>query len=150
MSLVQDFKKFVMRGNVLDMAVGVIIGAAFGKIISTLVDKIMMPVIGQLTSGVDFKELFVVLDSGAYEALVAKTPEQVLKLADVSAAGIPVIAYGEFINAVINFFIVALSVFVMIKVVASLQRKEEAAPPAPAGPTKDQELLMEIRDLLKK
>ncbi len=150
MSLVQDFKKFVMRGNVLDMAVGVIIGAAFGKIISTLVDKVMMPVIGQLTSGVDFKELYVVLDSGAYDTLVAKVPEQALKLADVTAAGIPVIAYGEFINAVINFFIVALSVFVMIKVVASLQRKEEAAPVAPPGPTKDQELLMEIRDLLKK
>ena len=150
MSLVQDFKKFVRRGNVLDMAVGVIIGAAFGKIISTLVDKVMMPVIGRLTSGADFKELFVVLDSSAYEALAAKTPEQVLKLADVAAAGVPVIAYGEFINAVINFFIVALSVFVMIKVVASLQRKEEAAPAAPSGPTKDQELLMEIRDLLKK
>ena len=150
MSLVQDFKQFVMRGNVLDMAVGVIIGAAFGKIVSTLVDKVMMPVIGQLTSGVDFKELFVVLDDAAYGELVAKTPEASLKLVDISAAGIPVIAYGEFINAIINFLIVALSVFVMIKVVTSLQKKEEAQPAPPAGPTKDQELLMEIRDLLKK
>ncbi|MDR2981108.1 MAG: large conductance mechanosensitive channel protein MscL [Puniceicoccales bacterium] len=145
MSLLQDFKKFVMRGNVLDMAVGVIIGAAFGKIVSSLVDKVMMPVIGRLTSGVDFSDMFIALDRAKYEAKGGAS----LHLADAVKEGIPVIAYGEFINAIINFFIVAACVFLMIKVISSLQKKEETAPAAPAAPTKDQELLTEIRDLLK-
>lgn len=149
MSLLQEFKKFVMRGNVLDMAVGVIIGAAFGKIVSSLVDKILMPVIGRLTSGVDFKELFVAIDREKFAAATASAKDGVVSIAQCAEQGIPVIAYGEFINAIINFLIVAAAVFLMIEVVSSLQRKDAPAPEAPPAPTRDQELLAEIRDLLK-
>jgi large conductance mechanosensitive channel len=138
MSLTKEFKEFAVRGNVMDMAVGVIIGGAFGKIVSSLVTDVLMPPIGKLTGGVDFAELFVVIGGGTYETL-AKAKE----------AGVATINYGLFINAVINFVIVAFAIFMMIKGVNALKRKEEAKAAAPATP-EDVKLLTEIRDLLKK
>ncbi|MDR1817933.1 MAG: large-conductance mechanosensitive channel protein MscL [Puniceicoccales bacterium] len=159
MKILQEFKTFVMRGNVLDMAVGVIIGAAFGKIVSSLVDNVIMPVIGKLTSGVDFKALYVVIDTEKYKEAFGAASATLAQCAEKKVA---VIAYGEFINAIVTFLIVAFSVFVLVKVVSGLQAKAfgeakaaeaaGAAAPAPAEPpppTKEQELLAEIRDLLK-
>jgi len=153
MKILSEFKAFVMRGNVLDMAVGVIIGAAFGKIVSSLVDNVIMPVIGKLTSGVDFKELYVVLDAEKYKAAFP-TSGAVVTLAQCAEKKVAVIAYGEFINAIVTFLIVAFAVFVLVKVVSGLRKEAFGEPkeaePAPAPPpTKDQELLGEIRDLLK-
>jgi large conductance mechanosensitive channel len=139
MSLVKEFKEFAMRGNVMDMAVGIIIGGAFGKIISSLVTDVLMPPIGKLTGGVDFSEMFVVIGGGAYETL-AKAKE----------AGAATINYGLFINAVINFVIVAFAIFMMIKGMNALKRKEAAKAAAPAPTPEDVKLLTEIRDLLKK
>ena len=139
MSLVKEFKEFAMRGNVMDMAVGIIIGGAFGKIISSLVTDVLMPPIGKLTGGVDFSELFVVIGPGTYETL-AKAKE----------AGVATINYGLFINAVINFVIVAFAIFMMIKGMNALKRKEAERAAAPAPTPEDVKLLTEIRDLLKK
>ena len=122
MGFVNEFKAFVMRGNVMDLAVGVIIGAAFAKIVSSLVDNILMPVIGIFLKGVDFQGLSVKV--GAAE-----------------------IKYGMFIGAIFDFLIIAAILFVLIKAVNNMQKKQ---PPAPSPPTKDQALLTEIRDLLKK
>lgn len=133
MSLMKEFKEFAMRGNVMDMAVGIIIGAAFGKIISSLVNDVIMPPIGMLTGGVDFKNLMITL-----KPAVGDIPAVTLR-------------YGLFINTVIDFIIVAFAIFMMIKGINSLKRKPaETPPPAPPAPTKDQELLGEIRDILKK
>lgn len=118
--MLQDFKAFVMRGNVLDMAVGIVIGAAFGKIVSSFVNGILMPPIGMLLGGVDFSNLFVNLGDQAYDSLAAATE-----------AGAPVIAYGQFINVVLDFLIVAFAIFVVVRAVAALQKKEEE--PAPAS-----------------
>jgi large conductance mechanosensitive channel len=161
MQIIQEFKQFVMRGNVLDMAVGVIIGAAFGKIVSSLVDNVIMPVIGKITSGVDFKELYLVIDTDKYAAAFPQK-DAVVTLAQCAEKKIAVIAYGEFINSIVTFLIVAFAVFVLVKVVTGLQKKAfgeakpaetapsvPAEPPAPPPPTKEQELLTEIRDLLK-
>jgi len=138
MSVLKEFRDFAMRGNVVDLAVGVIIGGAFGKIVSSVVTDIIMPPIGLAVGGVDFKDLkFVLKDGGVDEAGAA--------IAEVA------IGYGNFIQTVFDFTIVAFCIFMLIKVMNNLKKKDEAAPaPAPAGPTKDQELLMEIRDLLKK
>jgi len=118
--MLQDFKAFVMRGNVLDMAVGIVIGAAFGKIVSSFVDGILMPPIGMLVGGVDFSDLFINLGDGAYASLAAATE-----------AGAPVIAYGKFINVVLDFLIVAFAIFVVVRAVAAMQKQKEAEP-APA------------------
>lgn len=131
MSLIKEFKAFASRGNVIDMAVGIIIGAAFGKIVSSFVADIIMPPIGIILGGVNFSDLSFVL------------------LAAQGDAPAVVIAYGKFIQTVIDFTIIAFAIFMGLKAINSLKRKEEEAPKAPAAPTKDQELLSEIRDLLK-
>jgi large conductance mechanosensitive channel len=133
MSFFKEFREFVARGNVVDLAVGVIIGAAFGAIVKSLVEQVVMPPIGLLTSGVDFAKL-----------------EWVLKPADpVAKKAAVAIQYGAFINTVIQFVIIAFVVFLMVKLVNSL-RRQEAEAPAPAAPTPTEALLTEIRDELKK
>ena len=137
MGFVKEFKEFAMKGNVMDMAVGVIIGGAFGKIVSSLVDDIIMPLIGKMTGGVSFTDLFVNLSEGNYQTLAA-----------AKEAGAAVFAYGQFIQNIIDFLIVAFCIFLMIKGMNNLNKKKEEEPAAPAGPTQE-ELLGEIRDLLK-
>jgi large conductance mechanosensitive channel len=136
--IVQEFREFIARGNVMDLAVGVIMGAAFGGIVSSLVNDVITPPLGLLLKNVNFKELGLVLahkaDGTPY------TPAEAL------AAKVPVIAYGSFINAVISFLIMAVCVFLMVKGVNMLKRKEEAKP---APPTTTEVLLTEIRDLLR-
>jgi large conductance mechanosensitive channel len=125
MGMVKEFKEFAMRGNVVDMAVGIIIGGAFGKIVSSMVNDVIMPPIGKLMGNVNFADLFVTLGKEDYESL-----------AKAKAAGAPVIAYGQFINVVIDFIIVAFCIFLLIKGMNALKRKPA---PAPTGPptTKD-------------
>ena len=137
MGMVKEFKEFAMRGNVLDMAVGIIIGAAFGKIVSSLVADVVMPPIGLLIGGVDFSALSVTLK----EAVPASE--------GVEAVPAVMLNYGVFINTVIDFVIVALAIFVMIKAMNTMMRKEKEGPPAPSDPPKQEVLLEEIRDLLK-
>lgn len=134
--MLNEFKNFIARGNVFDMAVGIIIGAAFTTIVNSLVGDLIMPIIGVITSGVDFSDLFVALDGNSYANLEA-----------AKTAGAPVITYGVFINAVINFLIVSFVIFMLVKQVNRL-KKEEAV--APSEPPADVKLLSEIRDLLKK
>jgi len=131
MSMMQEFKSFAMKGNVVDMAVGIIIGGAFGKIVSSLVNDVIMPPIGLLLGGVDFSSLGITLRQAA-----EGSPAVVLK-------------YGVFINTIVDFVIVALAIFLLVRGMNSLRQKEETAPAAPPAPTKDQALLAEIRDLLK-
>jgi large conductance mechanosensitive channel len=137
MSLVSEFKEFAMRGNVVDLAVGVIIGAAFGKIVSTLVDNVVMPPIGYLIGGVDFSDL------------VLKIGNPVADAKGVVSGG-ALIKYGVFLNTVIQFLIVAFVIFVMVKLLNTMMRKKEAAPAPPPEPTGEEKLLIEIRDLLAK
>ena len=137
----QEFKEFAMKGNVMDMAVGVIIGGAFGKIVTSLVSDVLMPVIGKLTGGISFTDLFINLGDGNYQTLAA-----------AQEAGAAVLAYGQFIQNIIDFLIVALCIFLMIKGMNKMKKEEPAAPAEPAapkGPTQE-ELLAEIRDLLEK
>lgn len=131
MSLIQEFKSFAMRGNVIDMAVGIIVGAAFGKVVSSFVDNIVMPPLGLMIGGVDFSDLAIVLREATGE-LEAVT-----------------LGYGAFIQSVVDFLIIAAAIFVAIKVMNSLKRKEEAKPAAPPAPSKEEVLLTDIRDLLK-
>jgi large conductance mechanosensitive channel len=133
--MLKEFRDFIARGNVIDLAVGVIIGAAFGAITTSLVNDIVMPPVGMALGGVNFKDLFIPLNGQSYPSLAA-----------AQAAGAPVIAYGSFIQVVINFSIIAFVVFMLVKAVNKIYKKE-ADPPA--GPTEDQKLLAEIRDLLK-
>ena len=137
MGFIKEFKEFAMKGNVMDMAVGVIIGGAFGKIVSSLVDDVLMPLIGKLTGGVSFTDLFINLGDGNYSTLAA-----------AKEAGAAVLAYGQFIQNILDFLIIAFCIFLMIKGMNKLKKEEPAAPEAPAGPTQE-ELLAEIRDLLK-
>jgi large conductance mechanosensitive channel len=137
MKLLQEFKQFAMRGNVVDMAVGIIIGGAFGKIVSSIVTDVVMPPIGFVLNGVDFAYLKIVNRHAVTNAAGKVTAPEVA------------IAYGSFINTVINFLIVAASIFAVVKLMNSMKKKEQAKPAAPPAPTKDQELLAEIRDLLK-
>lgn len=138
MGIFKEFKEFAVKGNVIDMAVGIIIGAAFTSIVTSLVNDVVMPPIGYVTGGVDFSDKHVVLQ----DAVVAAE--------GVKAKPAVALNYGRFINAIISFLIVAWAVFLMVKLVNMAKRKEAAAPPPPAPPTKDQELLSEIRDLLKR
>ena len=141
MGFIKEFKEFAMKGNVMDMAVGVIIGGAFGKIVSSLVSDVLMPLIGKLTGGVSFTDLFVNLGEGQYNTL-----------AEAQEAGAAVLAYGQFIQNIIDFIIIAFCIFLMIKGMNKLKKEEPAAPAEPAapkGPTQE-ELLAEIRDLLEK
>ena len=135
MSFIQDFKAFALKGNVMDMAVGVIIGGAFGKIVTSLVNDILMPLIGMATGGIDFTELKYVIKEAEGEAEAVVLP------------------YGQFIQNVVDFLIIAFCIFLMVKGIAALNRtkEEEAAAPAPAPePSAEEKLLTEIRDLLKK
>ncbi len=134
--MLKEFKEFAMRGNVIDLAVGVVIGAAFGKIVASLVADVIMPPIGALTGGVDFSSLFIALNGEAYESL-----------AKAQAAGAPTINYGLFINAIVQFLIIAFALFLIIKQINRLTKP--AAAPAPAAPPRSEVLLEEIRDLLK-
>ncbi len=138
MGFISEFKEFAMKGNVMDMAVGVIIGGAFGKIISSLVSDVLMPLIGKATGGVSFVDLFVNLGDGEYKTL-----------AEAQEAGAAVLAYGQFIQNIIDFIIIAFCIFLMIKGMNKMKKEKPAEPEAPAGPTQE-ELLTEIRDLLKK
>ena len=137
MGFIKEFKEFAVKGNVMDMAVGVIIGGAFGKIVTSLVNDVIMPIIGKLTGGISFTDLFVTLSDGEFKTLAA-----------AQEAGAAVLAYGQFIQNIIDFIIIAFCIFLMIKGMNKLKKKEEPAPEAPAGPTQE-ELLAEIRDLLK-
>jgi large conductance mechanosensitive channel len=141
--MLKEFKEFAMRGNVLDMAVGIIIGAAFGTIVNSLVADVIMPPVGLVLGGVDFTNLFVVLRDGA------KAAGPYASLADAKTAGAVTLNYGLFVNAVVSFLIVAFAIFIMLKGVNSMKRAEAAAPAPPPEPTPDQKLLGEIRDLLK-
>jgi large conductance mechanosensitive channel len=132
MSMLQEFKEFAMKGNVVDLAVGVIIGGAFGKIVSSLVADVIMPPIGVLMGGVDFTKLGVVLK----EAVDEKTPAVMLN-------------YGNFIQSIVDFTIVAFAIFMAIKLMNKLKKSEPPAPAAPPAPTNEELLLAEIRDLLK-
>ena len=136
--MLKEFKEFALRGNVVDMAVGIIIGAAFGKIVSSLVSDIIMPPIGVLLGGVDFSSLFINLSGGNYATL-----EQ------AKAAGAATIDYGVFINTVLDFIIVAFAIFMVIKQMNRFKKQEEDAPAAPPEPPRQEILLEEIRDLLK-
>jgi len=142
MSFVTEFREFAVKGNVVDLAVGVIIGGAFGKIVDSLVGDIIMPVVGLVFGKLDFSNLFLVL--GSVPAGVANN------VADLKKAGVPVLAYGNFITIAVNFLILAFVIFLMVKQVNRLRRKEEAAPAAPAAPAEDIVLLREIRDSLKR
>lgn len=144
MKLISEFKEFILRGNVVDLAVGVIIGAAFGKIVTSLVNDILMPPIGKVMGGVNFSDLFINLDPSK----LAKGGGAITSLAQAKEAGAAVIAYGSFINNVIDFVIVAACIFAGIKAINALRRKPDPTPVPPA-PTAQEKLLAEIRDLLK-
>lgn len=135
---VQEFKEFALRGNVVDLAVGLVIGAAFGAIVNSLVNDIIMPPIGLVMGNVDFSDLFTNLSGQEYASLAA-----------AREAGAPVIAYGAFINVVINFVIVALAIFLVVKAMNRLRRKQEQAPEEMPVPPRQETLLEEIRDILK-
>ena len=138
MGFIKEFKEFAMKGNVMDMAVGVIIGGAFGKIVTSLVNDVLMPLISVATGGISFTDLFINLS----DDVKYKTLDEAQK------AGASVFAYGQFIQNIFDFIIIAFCIFMMIKAMNKLKKKEEPAPEAPKGPTQE-ELLAEIRDLLK-
>lgn len=141
MSMLQEFREFAVKGNVIDLAVGVIIGAAFGKIVDSLVADVIMPFVGAIFGSLDFSNLFVVL---------GKNPGNLMALADLKKAGIPVLAYGSFITVAVNFIILAFIIFMLVKQINRLKREEPAAPAAPPVTPEDVVLLREIRDSLKK
>ena len=130
-----EFREFISRGNVVDLAIGVIMGAAFGKIVTALVNDVIMPPIGLILKGINFKDLYIPLNGKHYETL-----------ADAQKDGAAILAYGNFINTVIEFVIVSACVFALVTVINTIKRSQAAA----AAPTKSEELLTEIRDLLKK
>lgn len=137
MGFVSEFRDFAMRGNVIDLAVGVVIGAAFGKIVSSLVDDVVMPVIGKLVGGVNFADLALVLTPAAHGPDGKELAAAVL------------LKYGAFLQSIIDFTLVALAVFLAIRVINRLQRKREAVAPEPVAPPEEIRLLTEIRDALK-
>jgi len=142
MGMIKEFREFAVKGNAIDLAVGVVIGAAFGGIVNSLVKDVIMPVAGYLTGGIDFSNYFINLSGGDYATLQAATE-----------AGAATINWGVFVNTVINFLIVAWAIFLMIKGINRMRRKEEAAPTVPVEPpppSKEEVLLTEIRDLLAK
>ncbi len=138
MGMLKEFKDFAMKGNLVDMAVAFVMGAAFGKIVSAFINGMVMPIVGVLTTGIDFKDLKIVLSEAELDAAgkVIK-PEAALM-------------YGDFITVFIDFVIVAFVMFLVVKAMIKAKKKQEEVPAAPPAPTKDQELLSEIRDLLKK
>lgn len=134
--MLKEFKEFAMRGNVVDLAVGIIIGGAFGKIVTSLVNDLIMPPIGLLMGQVDFSTLFINLSGQDYATLAA-----------AQAAGAPVLRYGAFINTILDFAIVAFAIFLLVRAINRMKKTEPPAPPP--GPTGEEKLLGEIRDLLK-
>ena len=145
MSMMQEFKEFAVKGNVIDLAVGVIIGGAFGKIVGSLVDDVIMPIVGRVVGNLDFSNMFIVL---------GKVPEGTgMTLVELKKAAVPVLAYGNFIIVAVNFLILAFIIFMMVKQINRLKREEPAAPAAPEAPAptpEDIQLLREIRDSLRK
>jgi large conductance mechanosensitive channel len=140
MSFATEFKEFAIKGNAVDLAVGVIIGAAFGKIVDSIVNDLIMPVVGSIFGGLDFSNMFIAL---------ASVPEgTAMTLAELKKAGVPVLAYGNFITILINFLILAFIIFMMVRQVNRM--KKEAPPAPPAAPPEETVLLREIRDSLKK
>ncbi|TRO78721.1 large conductance mechanosensitive channel protein MscL [Desulfuromonas acetexigens] len=137
--MVKEFKEFAVKGNAVDMAVGIIVGAAFGKIVTSIVNDIIMPPIGKLLGGVNFTGLFINLGSETYATL-----------ADAKAAGAATLNYGAFLQTVVDFVIVAFAIFMLVKGINSLRKKEEEAPAEPPAPPEDVVLLREIRDALQK
>ena len=144
MSMLTEFKAFAMKGNVVDLAVGVIIGGAFGKIVTSVIDDLIMPLVGKVLGNVDFSNMYVALSEK-----IVKVNDQWPALADAKKLG-PVFAYGNFVTVAINFIILAFIIFLMIKAMNAARKKEEAKPAPAPGPTTDQKLLMEIRDALVK
>ena len=140
MSMMSEFKEFAVKGNAVDLAVGVIIGAAFGKIVDSIVGDLIMPIVGAIFGGLDFSGMFV--------ALKDIPPDVAMNLADLKKAGIPVFAYGQFITVLVNFMILAFIIFIMVRQINRL--KNQTPPAAPAAPAEDVVLLREIRDSLKK
>lgn len=141
--MLNEFKKFILRGNVIDMAVGIVIGAAFGAIVKSLVDDMLMPVVGLLVGNVDFTNLFVVLRGGADAA--GPYPS----LEEAKAAGAVTLNYGMWLNTVVTFLIIATAIFFVIRAVNSLEKRKAEAPAPPPEPSPQEKLLGEIRDLLK-
>jgi large conductance mechanosensitive channel len=149
MSMLKEFKEFAMRGNVVDLAVGVVIGGAFGKIVTSLVNDVIMPPIGKLTGGVDFNDKYINLDHDKLTAYLSNHLEMStnhMTLAQAKTAGLTVIAYGSFFSAILDFLIVAFCIFLVVKVMNRLWKQPA---PAAAEPTASEKLLVEIRDLLK-
>jgi len=138
-SMLKEFREFAMKGNVVDLAVAVIIGAAFGAIVSSLVGDIIMPIVGAVTGGLDFSNYF----TGLSKTVTANN------LADAKKQG-AVLAWGNFLTLTLNFIIIAFVLFMVVRLMSNLKRRDEAAPPPPPKPTRQEELLTEIRDLLKK
>ncbi|MCC6587827.1 MAG: large conductance mechanosensitive channel protein MscL [Bryobacterales bacterium] len=137
--MLKEFREFAVKGNVMDLAVGVIIGGAFGGIVNSLVNDVVMPPIGLLLGGLDFKDYFIQLHGAAVTSLDA-----------AKKAGVPVIAYGQFLTVLLNFIILAFVIFLMVKWINSLKKEEAVAPAAPAPPTRSEVLLEEIRDTLRR
>src|SRR5213083_1941292 len=137
--MLQEFKKFALRGNVIDLAIGVIIGAAFGKIVDSLVTDVIMPVVGRIFGGLDFTNYFIGLTGAASQAPTY----------DAAKKAGATLGYGQFLTVTVNFIIIAWILFLVIRGMNRVFAQEQAAPPPPAPPTKEQELLTEIRDLLK-
>jgi len=142
MSFTSEFKDFAMKGNVVDLAVGVIIGAAFGKIVDSIVKDLIMPIVGKIFGGLDFSNYFILLSNPPADYKGAMT------YADLTKAGLPVFAYGNFLTIAVNFIILAFIIFMMVKQVNRM--KKEAPPAAPAAPAEDVLLLREIRDAVRK
>ncbi|MBQ4819884.1 large conductance mechanosensitive channel protein MscL [Aquimarina sp. MMG016] len=138
MGFFKDFKSFLMKGDIVSLATAVVIGGAFNKIVGSAVADVIMPIVGVITGGTDFTQKFIALDGNSYETLAA-----------AKEAGAAAITYGNLIQATIDFIIVGLFIYILLKAYEKSQKKEEAAPAPPAGPTQE-ELLAEIRDLLKK
>jgi large conductance mechanosensitive channel len=144
MGVLSEFKEFASKGNVVDLAVGVIIGAAFGKIVDSLVKDLIMPVVGRIFGGLDFSNYFVMLANPPADF---KGP---MTYAELSKAGVPLFAYGNFITVALNFIILAFIIFIMVKQINRLKKQAPPPPPAPAAPPEDVVLLREIRDALRK
>ncbi|MBP9219137.1 MAG: large conductance mechanosensitive channel protein MscL [Sterolibacterium sp.] len=142
MSVMQEFREFALKGNVVDLAIGVIIGGAFGKIVDSVVADLIMPLVGRAIGGLDFSNYFI--------ALKDVPPGVVMTLAEVKKAGIPVFAYGNFITILLNFLILAFIIFMMVKQINRLKREAPAAPAEPPVTPEDVLLLREIRDALKR
>lgn len=145
MSFASEFKAFALKGNVMDLAVGVIIGAAFGKIVDSLVKDLIMPVVGRVIGGLDFSNFFILLANPPADYKGAMT------YADLSKAGVPLLAYGNFLTVAVNFIILAFIIFLMVRQINRLKAAEPPAPPAAPAPTPEDVLLLrEIRDNLKR